>query len=87
MLYRIFTEYKPNTIQKLYSIVSGQFPGFTIIHATGYWQGKTEPSIIFEIESDCDVGLLRNLVADIKETNQQERVMLQVITSCVRYMI
>lgn len=72
---------------KLCSIVTGKFKSFTVIKADGYWQGKPESSVIFEIDSDCDVGLVRNLAADIREINQQECVMVQVISNTFTYMV
>lgn len=87
MLYRIITENKPETIDKLRSIVNGRFKNFTTIYANGYYESEYKPIVIFEIDSDCDVGLVRNVAADIRDINQQETVMLQVILNTFTYMV
>lgn len=87
MLYRITTQHKSATIETLCSIVSGQFKNFTLLYAHGYHQNLAELNVIFEIDSDCDVGLMRNVAADMKKANGQTDMILQVITNCVRYVI
>ena len=86
MLYRISIEQKSNNMEKLCSLVTGKFKRFTVMYTNEYYQDKRKPLIVFEIDSDCDIGLVRNLAADIREANQQECVMVQAINS-VRYMI
>lgn len=87
MLYRILTENKPDTIMKLCSIVTGRFKDFIVTFVDGYRQGEATSIVIFEIDSDCDVGLVRNLAADIREANQQECVIVQVILNTFTYRI
>lgn len=87
MLYRILTEHKASTIKKLCSIVAGRFKSFTVIYGDGYWRGNPEKTVIFEIDSECDTGLVRNLAADIREVNQQECVMVQVVSNTFTYMV
>jgi len=73
MIYRIYTERKPN----LAEIANKYFEGFTIIEAKGYWQGKPEPSAVIEIIADeSSRGTVTQLAYDIKHTNNQQAVLV-----------
>jgi len=80
MLARILTENK--NYQDVVSIVSGFFPGATIIKADGLWQGKIEHSLVIEISIDGkltnDVNIQR-LAWDIKKHNKQDVVLVQYL--------
>ena len=79
MLYRILTENKNRQVVE--DIVSAEFPGFTIIEATGYWNGVREESLIIEIDAGNEIkGMTVTRIAEmIKRHNQQESVMIQAV--------
>lgn len=79
MLYRILTENKNR--EAVEDIVSAEFPGFTIIEATGYWNGVREESLIIEIDAGNEIkGMTVTRIAEmIKRHNQQESVMIQAV--------
>ena len=79
MLYRILTENKNR--EAVEDIVSTEFPGFTIIEATGYWNGVREESLIIEIDAGNEIkGMTVTRIAEmIKRHNQQESVMIQAV--------
>jgi len=80
MLYRIFTERKPN----LARLASRHFDGFTLTEATGYWQGQPEPSAVIEVILDghpddkARVYALANL---IKHENLQQSVLVEILAN------
>ncbi len=78
MLYRIFTEDKNR--RELLPIISKQFPGFTVIEATGYWLGKPEKSLVIEIMTRLsDDTPIMHLAGLIQDLNNQEAVLVQVL--------
>ena len=79
MLYRIITEDRNRYDTE--QLVSDHFSDFTLIGATGFWQGKLEDSLIIEINTDVlnagyRIGVLAKL---IKVQNKQEAVLVQEI--------
>ena len=76
MRYQIYTENKDRDIIEALAVV--QFDGFTIIEATGFWQGDFEPSLIIEVISDAPDAhaKMETLARDIKEANHQDAVLL-----------
>ena len=77
MLYRIFTENKNH--KEIEKIVSKYFEGFTLIKSEGYWRLQKENSLIIEIVTDDTDKLINDLAGEIKETNNQEAVLIQKI--------
>jgi len=77
MLYRIFTEDKNK--EQTEKLVTKYYPGFTIIKAQGFWRLQPENSLIIEIVSEDQRDKVEKLCRDIKEANQQESVLLQVV--------
>lgn len=81
MLYRIYTENKPETKQGCIDIVSAQFDGFTVFEGIGYWQGKAENCLVFEVDTNYDIGTVRIVAQAIKEYNEQECVLIECLQS------
>lgn len=79
MLYRIITEFKPETNWHLHNIVAGIFPaGFTVTYGDGIYNGHTEQVTIFEIATPVkEDEKIRRLAHDICAANSQECVMVQ----------
>ena len=76
MLYRIITENinKPATIK----LVAEHTDGFTLIEGRGYWQGKSEYTLIIEIVGiGCSTA--NKIARAIKKLNNQESVLIQLI--------
>lgn len=76
-LYRIYTE--DVNREGIIKFVSTYFTGFTVLEATGVWEGKTERSIVIEIVSHDMVGgfgVLRRIAEFIKEVNGQDAVLI-----------
>ena len=85
-LYRIITEDR-NYI-RVKELVSSYFDGFTIYKANGVYSGDNEPALIIEIDTldkTCCSTILR-IVKEIKDMNNQECVLLQVI-ECISHLI
>ncbi len=85
MILRITTERKH--IKWLCKLIGNFFPGFTVYKTIGYWQGKREKSIVFEIDTigyinahllDANIKLI---VRKICGYNRQECVLVQKIES------
>lgn len=93
MLYRLFTENK--NYDQIKKLVGDLFDGFTIIKADGVWQGKSEHSLIIEIDNPrmntnftniedalLDVDFrINQLCYAIKKLNQQDKILVQRIES------
>lgn len=89
MLFRILTE-KINSKstgqpQRTIDLVAKFFDGFTVLNGQGYWQGKPEDCIIFEIETDKK-DLVLWLANQIKMQNNQQSVLVEVLKS-TKYMV
>lgn len=85
MLYRIFTEDKNRN--EVEDIISKYFPGFTIISATGYYEGQKENSLIIELAISAmgDINKVYRIARLIKENNNQEVVMVQKISDQTKF--
>lgn len=84
MFYRIFTE-KTN-LEKTLEIISESFPfGFTYYFANGYWQGKTEESLVIEVETVFHNKVLA-MAMDIKKVNNQDAVLVQQFVAETLYL-
>lgn len=80
MLYRLFTQNQ--NYDEVKQLVCEAFDGATIIKANGLWQGKTEHSLIIEIEVNSPVSFYRRieqLCYAIKKLNQQNKILVQII--------
>ena len=77
-IYRICTEAKnPRTIAKL---AGEMFKGCSIWRGEGYWQGKSEASLMVEVFSELDLlPTVKAFARYIKKLNAQEAVLIQVI--------
>jgi hypothetical protein len=51
MLYQIMTE--DTGRDNITAILDAHFQGYTIVKATGRWEGIPEPSLVIEIEAYC----------------------------------
>ena len=85
MLYRIFTENK--NYDQIKELICQHFDGCTLIKAKGVWQGKSEHSLIIEIDYikpanviDVDIKI-DQLCYAIKKLNQQNKILVQRIES------
>lgn len=74
MLYNLFIGSNNSThkveLAKIKKATGRMFEGFTIIPATGYWQGKPEKSVIVQIEAmdrDQVVQLAELLKIELKQ--------------------
>ena len=78
MLHRIITENKNyDQIKKL--ICDSGINGATLIKADGLWQGKTEHSLIIEIDIANGDNQIESLAFQIKKLNKQDKVLVQQI--------
>lgn len=88
MLYRVFTENK-NRNRVIEPTVKKYFDAFTIVNATGYWNGTTEASVVIEIvviEPSLAVQHNVELMAhELKRLNKQETVLIQVIANSAQF--
>jgi hypothetical protein len=77
-LYRICTEnMNRDEVEKL---VSSYVEGFTILEATGYWQGQRESSLVIEIAGDSYLHrVARDIAKAIKTMNAQQAVLIQIL--------
>lgn len=80
-LFRLYTESSRTLDTNTLRIASEILKGFTAIHATGYWQGKAEDSLIIEtVVNSTTVDTFRVLVrvcADrIALANEQDSVLV-----------
>ena len=75
--YRIYTE--DTNMTEIRSIVSGYFPGFTLLRGTGVWNHKAEPSLVIEIITPED-GLpdVKQVCKAINTLNKQECCLVTV---------
>lgn len=74
MLYRLYTEDKPN----LTELAGNHFKGFTVTPAVGYWKGNQESSKVIEIVGNQSMKPeVKKLAREIKQVNNQESVLLQ----------
>ena len=85
MIIRICTEDKNS--ERIRELTAKRFDAFTIYRGVGAWKGKLEPSLTIDIgllgTEDCDATKNRalNLARDIRDTNNQEAVLVEFIES------
>ena len=79
MIYRIYTE-KIGRDENVINAVSTSFDGFTLFHATGYWQGKPEATTVIEIETHDKISV-RTVADKIRRLNSQQAVLVVEIES------
>ncbi len=77
MLYRICTE--DINQGKIEKIVSKSYPGFTIIKGEGFWESQKEESLIIEIVTGNDDGIINDIANKIKKVNNQDAILVQKI--------
>lgn len=82
MLYRIFTEDINRKV--IEQIMTSRFDDFTMYPTIGYWKGKKEKSLTIEIESHSDAKAIEEIALEIKKSNRQSKVMVQVITNSTK---
>lgn len=63
-------------LDKLKTICNTFFEGYTLIPSQGYWQGKEEPSIIVQIETD-NKNKVYMLAKTLKSSLKQQAIGLQ----------
>jgi len=81
---RILTEDK--NINMVIDCVSEEFANFTWYRANGVWNGKTEPSLIIEIEIPAWLeGTVLDVAEEIKIINEQECVLVQTIENNAKF--
>lgn len=74
-LFRIYTENKDRKAIELE--VGLLFPGFTILQATGHWQGTREYSLVIEILAPwTDEPLIHTVARQIRARNKQQAVLV-----------
>lgn len=75
IVYRIYTERK--NVTGIKDILDDGFDGYTLIRATGVWEGETESSLIIEIikekNHDVDVEAAAHRIAIL---NNQDAVLI-----------
>ena len=76
--YRIYTENKRKRF--LLRLFSESFPGFTVYEATGFWQGKQEKTLMFEIitQDKSAKSKLKLICQSICGFNKQSAILLSV---------
>ena len=73
MLYRIYTEDKPN----LNRLAGAYFDGFTLLQGIGYWKGQPEACAVIEIiAEESEAKAIYCLARSIRLTNHQESVLV-----------
>ena len=78
MLYQIFTE--DVNRPEITRILDSHFTGYTLVPASGHWEGIAEPSVIAEIETTDKQAV--DAVADaIRLANHQHAVLVEAIPS------
>jgi len=62
----------------LSDLVSPRFPGFTVLHGQGYWQGKPENCFVVVIlheDKPTDNNMLNDIIGYYKKTYYQDTVL------------
>jgi len=78
MLYRIFTE--DINRKQVEGIVGSKYIGYTLLNATGVWNGQKEKSLIVEIITEKpEPKKVRWIAEKIKSHNNQEAVLIQTL--------
>lgn len=79
MLFQVFTE--DLNRPAITSILDSRFPaGYTLIPASGHWQGISEPSLVAEIETN-DSKAVQDVAEAIRLANKQQAVLVEAIPS------
>ena len=84
MILKIITQRK--NVRWLHGLIGEFFSGFTVYYAVGYWQGKREKSIVFEIDTLNEVPItldisIKMICKKICGYNKQQSVLVQKIES------
>jgi hypothetical protein len=84
-LYRICTESGHTYDRNTYDILNKTFDGYTVIRTIGTWKGQKENSLIIEILGrPTDRINVLVVCQKIKEANNQECILLEVIENVKR---
>lgn len=75
-MFRIYTEDKNR--RKVEAILNKLFYGYTLIQAVGAWKGKTEKSLVIELDG-VPRARVEQAAREIKAANNQEAVLIQKI--------
>ena len=75
-IHRIYTE--DVNRDSIYQILDSLFAGYTVIPATGSWEGKRENSLVVELvdEDNTRSELVNAAARIIKDANHQQAVMV-----------
>lgn len=73
-LYCIYTE--DVNREAIVALCNEHLPGYTLIPALGYWQGKAEQSLVIEHVGEDAGRKMVELAIAIKQLNRQDSVLL-----------
>lgn len=83
MLFRLYIGSNNETgkceSKKAISVVAKMFDGFTVLKSEGYWKGKSEKSLVIEIETG-DKSLVMKTAQELKAVLKQEAIGLSEST-------
>ena len=71
--------------EKIESIISAHFDGFTTSEVIGYWKGKKEQTLKVEIVTDESNTALVKLAKELKIKLDQESVLLEITQSNIAF--
>lgn len=67
--------------EKIESIVSKYFDGFTEIETAGFWKGLKEKTLIIEVISEKSDSELVKIAKELKISLNQESILLETVES------
>lgn len=68
-------------IEKIESIVSNHFEGFTASEVIGYWRGSKERTLKVEVITDETPAKLSKIGKELRDKLEQESVLMEIIES------
>lgn len=76
--YRIYTEWRREWSGEAERLTSRYYKGFTVLRATGYWEGQRERSMVIEILVDegSERKRIDALAREIKAALRQDAVLV-----------
>ena len=72
-MYRIYTE--DLNREQIEAILASSFDSFTVLPATGYWEGQRENSLVIELDTNDKSSVVAS-AGRIKQQNHQEAILI-----------
>jgi len=72
-------------VEKIITITSQHFDGFTTEQVVGYWKGARENTLKIEIVTDSSDATIAKLCKELRVRLNQDAIMLEIVESNIAF--